>query len=556
MSAVLNIDKEAGILETMKRKAYRAALIFCVIFAPLGIVSFSVSVNAAAVIPNDPLFARQSYLSQIHAPQAWTLMSGSSSTVVAVLDSGLDMAHPDLKDALWMNEDEIPGDGIDNDSNGYIDDVHGWDFINDIPDPKPKFGGDFLYAGIHHGTLIAGIIAARGDNGFGIAGVSWHTKIMPLRVLTNQGEGNVFDVVRAIDYAIGKRVDIINLSFLGTEESTYLRSALRRALDAGVIVVTAAGNNESGKKGFNLDEEPVYPACFNDSLAGVIAVGSVDALGQKAPFSNYGSCIDVIAPGIDLYSTQAVNYERFGFDHYYGGGWSGTSLSTALVTGVIALMKSANPSLSPTEIAALFQTNCDSVDDLNPHYKKKLGCGRLNAARLVRAAQDIRISHDDKSKKKLPRRVVKSVNLGITPSDGRGEERFFSSASGTQLFPNIPSSKESNVKMILDRIVVDVDNDGEQETITAPKSGRGPLKITSARGVLRASVYPYGASYAGGLSFAVGDLNANGKKEIVIVPRTRAPAHVMILNNIGKVVGTFFASPKNARNGFLVRIIP
>lgn len=521
----------------MERKAFYTLAIF-----------FVISGSVAHAAPNDPLVDRQRYLEQIGIQPAWILTTGSPAVVVAVLDSGLDMNHPDIQDALWTNSGEVPGDGIDNDGNGYVDDVRGWDFINDIPDPNPKFGGDFLYAGIHHGTLIAGIIAARGNNNLGIAGISWKSRIMPLRVLTNQGEGNVFDVVRAIDYAIQKKATIINLSFLGTDESDYLRGAIRRALDAGIVIVAAAGNNEAGKKGFNLDASPVFPACFNNSLEGVIAVGSVDSLGQKAPFSNFGTCIDVVAPGQDLYATQAVNYERFGFDRFYGGGWSGTSLSTAMVTGVVALMKAANPPLSPSDIAGLFQAHCDSVDALNPSYKGKLGCGQLNAAKLVTAAR--------KSAPQAPPRIVKNAAIGITLSDGKGSEQFFSPISGKQLLPASSPEKPDQRTAVLDWLVVDIDNDGEPETITAPKKGKGPLKILSARGVLRASIYPYGALYAGGLSFAVGDVNGNGRKEIVVVPRTRAPAHVMILNDAGKIVGTFFASPKLSRNGYIVRIIP
>ena len=251
------------------RKVTLIIAIFCVLPAQVLFALFVIPAYAAYT-PNDPLYSRQTYLTHIHAADAWSLTTGSEDIVIAVLDSGIDIDHPDLSSAIWQNPAEIPGDKVDNDGNGYVDDIRGWDFINDIPDPRPKFGGDFLYAGIHHGTLIAGIIAARGNNGLGITGISWKSRIMPLRVLTNQGEGTVYDVVRAIDYAIDKKVDIINLSFIGSEESVYLRSALKRALDAGIVVVTASGNNEAGMRGYDLGEKPVYPACFNGSLDGLI----------------------------------------------------------------------------------------------------------------------------------------------------------------------------------------------------------------------------------------------------------------------------------------------
>ncbi|MBI4252896.1 S8 family serine peptidase [Candidatus Uhrbacteria bacterium] len=670
------------------------AVIFFVISGSLAPLSFSRAV-AAGITPNDPLVGRQRYLEQIGAQGAWSVTIGSPSVVVAVLDSGLDMNHPDIQDALWTNIAEIPGDGIDNDGNGYVDDIRGWDFINDIPDPNPKFGGDFLYAGIHHGTLIAGIIAARGNNGLGIAGISWKSRIMPLRVLTNQGEGNVFDVARAIDYAIQKKATIINLSFLGTDESGYLRGAIHRAIDAGIVVIAAAGNNEAGKRGFNLDASPVFPACFNNSLDGVIAVGSIDALGQKVPFSNFGTCIDVVAPGQDLYATQAVNYERFGFDHFYGGGWSGTSLSTAMVTGVVALMKAANPSLSPSDIAGLFRKNCDSVDALNPSYKGKLGCGQLNAAKLVRSALDTREPHNSgagaaitiagadgtvpvsffdqrgvsiKDRKpffpfapfRVPYTIGTSFQSGLTvvaagagggphvrvfnregalvsqffaydkrwrigavaaigDIDGDGEEEIVTAPASrggahVKIFSLSGIFKKSffayskdmrtgytlalgdinndgkkdivisaaggaaggSVKVFswegrlltqfvaypnsaIDELALaigDVNGDQEEEIVVAPARGRAPLAIFSKAGVLMHAAFPYGQGYERGMSLAIGDVGGNGRNEIVAVPRTRAPAHVQILDGSGKTVGTFFTSSPDVRTGFIITLVP
>ncbi|MEK7122709.1 MAG: S8 family serine peptidase, partial [Patescibacteria group bacterium] len=222
-------------------------------------LTLSAQIVSADVTPNDALYDRQGYLRQIHIPEAWSITTGSAKTVIAIIDSGLDIDHPEFQDAIWTNSDEIPGDGIDNDGNGYVDDIHGWDFVNNIPDPNAKFGGDFSVAGINHGTLIGGIIAARGNNSFGISGISWQGRLMPLRVLNNQGEGNVFAVVQAIDYAINKRAQIINLSFTSDTDSSFLHAAIQRALRAGISVVIAAVNDDTEQHGFDLSQKPVYP---------------------------------------------------------------------------------------------------------------------------------------------------------------------------------------------------------------------------------------------------------------------------------------------------------
>ena len=167
-----------------------------------------------AVIPNDPSYPEQWYLDKIGAPEAWGIKSDSSNIIIAVLDTGVDIDHPDLYKNIWINEDEIKDNGIDDDNNGYIDDVNGWDFFNKVADPNPKFSEGFTEIGLHHGTIVAGIIAAEGNNNFGITGINWSAKIMPLKVLSDKGEGSTVEVIQAIDYAIDNGADIINLSFV------------------------------------------------------------------------------------------------------------------------------------------------------------------------------------------------------------------------------------------------------------------------------------------------------------------------------------------------------
>ena len=156
----------------------------------------------AAIMPNDPYYKNQWYLAKIRADSAWEKITESPDMVIAVIDSGIDINHPDLKDNIWHNNKEIAGNGKDDDKNGFIDDTNGWDFITNTPDPSPKFSAGWTEAGVSHGTMVAGIIAARGNNGIGVAGVTWRTKIMPLRVLNDKGDGKISDVIRAIDYAV------------------------------------------------------------------------------------------------------------------------------------------------------------------------------------------------------------------------------------------------------------------------------------------------------------------------------------------------------------------
>ncbi len=676
----------------MKRAVQTLVFIFV-------ILSGGVAPAFGDVLPSDPLFEKQSYLRQVRAQEAWQLTTGSSKVVIAVLDSGMDIDHPDLQNSVWFNLDEVPGDGIDNDANGYIDDINGWDFINDIPDPQPKFGGDFLIAGIHHGTLLAGIIGAQGNNGLGITGISWRSKIMPLRVLNNQGDGDVFTVVRAIDYAIAKKVDVINLSFAGDTDSSFLRAAITRATNAGIIVVTASGNDQSNEHGYDLSKKPVFPACYNTRDPLVISVAAVDSLGQKARFSNFGPCIDTMAPGTDILSTQVVNYERVGFDSFYGSGWSGSSLSTAMVSGAIALMKSINPALPSSQIANLIRTRCDSIESLNPFYPGKLGCGSLNIEKLVRAAldssnepnpfeenaphraprimvapalgQSAPIVFDSKgalvqkredfqpfTPHAVPYTVHTSPASGVTiyaagPSggphvrlydktgalisqffaydprfrggviarigdiDGDGEEEvvtvpasnggphikiftltgilkkhFFVYASSmrsgyalalgdvnddgkSEIIVSSDSIRGGDIRVVggdgalhaqflaypntlLSKLAIaigDLDGDGSEELVVAPEKGRGALKIFSGAGVFRKQVFPYGQGFGSGYSIVVGDLNTDQKNEIITAPHANAPAHVMIINGEGAVVGTFFASPKNDRRGYIIGIV-
>src|SRR3989338_4095636 len=235
-----------------------------------------------SVIPNDPHYQEQWHLEKIGLPQAWSITRGNDNIVIAVIDTGVDIDHPDLINNIWINEREIPDNGIDDDSNGYIDDINGWDFVNNTFDPNPKFQEGFSDIGLNHGTIVAGIIAATGNNGLGLAGVTWNARIMALKVLNDKGQGDTTAVIRAIDYAISNDAAIINLSFVGADYDDSLAEAVARAYRAGVLVVAAAGNEDANGQSHSLDVTPAYPICHDSAAHMVIGVGGTDALDQKA----------------------------------------------------------------------------------------------------------------------------------------------------------------------------------------------------------------------------------------------------------------------------------
>jgi subtilisin family serine protease len=212
----------------------------------------------------------------IDAVEAWDITTGTGSTIIAIIDSGVDYTHPDLAANIWVNPGEIPGDGIDNDGNGYIDDIHGYDFVNDDPDPMDD---------LDHGTHVAGTIGGLANNNKGVAGVNWNATIMPVKFITSTGSGSLGDAIAALDYAVANGADISNNSWgFNGGFSQFLFDAIQNAQSAGHIFVAAAGNGDGFGNGLNNDVSAFYPSNFD--LDNVVAVAATDHNDNKASFSN------------------------------------------------------------------------------------------------------------------------------------------------------------------------------------------------------------------------------------------------------------------------------
>lgn len=497
--------------------------------------------HAMAREPNDPEYNNQWYLRQIGLPAFWDKTVGSDKVVVAVLDTGVDIEHPDLSDNIWINKGEIPNNGIDDDRNGYPDDVNGWDFVGNMPDPNPKFNEPYTIAGINHGTIIAGIIGAAGNNGVGIAGINWNVKIMPLRVLNSLGSGNLLNVAKAIDYAVNNGASIINLSFIGPNDAGVLRDALDRAAKAGVLVVSAAGNEVENGRSLDLDKIKMYPICSRSSSgqALVLGVAATDTLDQKAKFSDYGgSCIGVSAPGVEMYSIQVYSPWRENFSNMYGGHWSGTSLAAPIISGVAALMKSLNPDLQAADISNLIINNTDNIDAQNKNYQGKLGNGRINAKKLVQAVlaslpfyQDMRIS-----------RIIVGPASNYSP-----EIKIFDRNS---VFINSFFAYNKNFHGGVNLTTADFDRNGDTEIITAPAKDEKPqVKTFRSDGTLIGIFLAYDKNFRGGVNIAAGDVDGDGETEIITGAGISGSPQIRIFDKHGNLKSQFLAYDKNFRGG-------
>ena len=310
--------------------------------------------QVAQVVPNDPLYRTfQWNLRRIGMEQAWDLRPSASDVVVAVLDTGVDLNHPDLKPNLLLDQ--------------------GYDFLNDLPAPQDDES---------HGTAVAGIIGAIGNNHDGVTGIAWHVKLLPIKALNSQGRGPDSVMVKAILYAADSGARIINISSTGTRYSAALETAVEYAEEKGALVVAAAGNTGNGDNAVN------YPAAFD----GVLAVAAIDANDQLASFSQRQPYVALAAPGVDVPSTAWAGAGRGLY-----ASQSGTSIAAPHVSGAAALLWALRPDLVAADIAAALRSSADKVASPDPGY----GSGILDVARAIE-----RIRRDDPDAEPWARRVA------------------------------------------------------------------------------------------------------------------------------------------------------
>jgi subtilisin family serine protease/photosystem II stability/assembly factor-like uncharacterized protein len=323
------------------------------------------------VVPNDPLigtsFSSQNYLDYHRLFQAWDISQGNRDVIIAIVDSGVDYLHPDLASKMWINTGEIPNNNLDDDGNGFIDDVMGWDFwqdgtvANPVQDNDPR--GDFFV----HGTHVAGIATAETNNAIGIAGMGYNCRYMNLKAGGTQAEPTAIGFgFEAMLYAVANGASVVNCSWGASGFSSFENEVVNFATAQGVVVIASAGNNG----GTTAETDLIYPASYQN----VLSVGSVNHFGglinQRSSFSSYGIALDVLTAGNGILSTV--------FEGEYGL-LTGTSMSAPIAAGVAGLLKSLHPNWSAAHIRTQLRATAEPLDALNPANANLLGKGRLNA---------------------------------------------------------------------------------------------------------------------------------------------------------------------------------
>jgi hypothetical protein len=316
-------------------------------------------VRVDPVLPNDAQISKQWALTRLGVFEAWkSVPPNAPEILVAVIDTGVDATHPDLREVMFTNSGEVPGNGRDDDGNGLIDDVRGWNFEADDADSSDDF---------HHGTHVAGIIGAKSDNRIGISGIAPRVRILPVRWM-KKGLGWGEDAIESIHYAVKMGARVINASWGGIGYSKALEEAIREAEKKGVLFVSSAGNGKADN-----DVKPHHPA--NLILSNTVSVASVDENDQLEKYSNYGKTkVDFGAPGKDILSTMmSGNY----------GNLSGTSMAAAMVSGSAALILSVRPELRAQDLKKILSDTV--VPSAGLQTKTRTG-GRIDTLRAVRAA--------------------------------------------------------------------------------------------------------------------------------------------------------------------------
>ncbi|MDP3581869.1 MAG: S8 family serine peptidase, partial [Ignavibacteria bacterium] len=331
--------------------------------------------------PNDEAYAsgKQQHLDVVKAKEAWEVTKGNKEIIIGIIDTGVDIDHPDLAENIFLNKNEIPANGKDEDDSGeFVDDIHGWDFggTSGAPDNNPR--EDYATKNGYHGTHVAGIASAVTDNSFGISSLGFNCTLLPVKAsqANHRDENDEPYIIfgpEGIKYAVDKGAKIICCSWGGYEFSKYEQEIINFAVSRGVLIVAAAGNDNT--------QQPFYPASYK----GVLSVGWSNNDDTRSIASNYGKYVNVMAPGTGIYSTWPVISSQNPPFKFAGG----SSMSAPLVAGLAGLVFSKYPNLTAEQAAERIRVTCDEIDQKNlPQYEKLLGAGRINAYKAV-AEKDI-----------------------------------------------------------------------------------------------------------------------------------------------------------------------
>ena len=505
----------------------------------------------AMLVPDDPAYPDQYGLGRIAAPAAWGTSIGTGRTIVAVLDTGLDTTHPDLAGNLWVDPARPS--------------VHGYDFVADTAVVEDFVG---------HGTHVAGIIGAIGDNGVGVTGINWHARLMSLRVLG--GSDTAGAAARAIDFAIAHGAKVLNASWVVLPDPR-LEAAIGRARDAGVILVAAAGND-----GADFAGTPVYPAAYVARYDNVLAVASTDAADRLAATSGFGAGVALAAPGVDILSTLPGG--RYGRD-------SGTSMAAAFVSGAASLIWDARPGWTYRQVLDRLKTTVEPVSGL---AGKVDSGGRLDLARLLAlpSASPVRafaVGSADGTARLIvsngssfpivapfgerPPGGVRATAADLTgdgvpdliAASGPGGSALvfgYDGATGVELFVLRPFEESFTGGVFV--TAGDIDADGIPELVVTPDQGGGP-RVRVLDGRTRAVVADFfgidDPAFRGGCRATIGDLTGDGKAELVVAAGAGGGPRVAVFTGASvrsgaavRLLGDFFVFEPELRNGVYIAV--
>lgn len=485
----------------------------------MAVLSLLLAPGVVVAALDDQLWTQQWSFTDTHVAEAWAATDAIRSAepvIVAVIDNGFDSFHEELSPAVWHNSREIADNRIDDDRNGYVDDVDGWNFSGGNNDPRPsvldataKDENDKTYLSIHHGTLVAGLINAVANH----PGSSHRAQLMNLKVVESIGSGSSAPVGAAIRYAVDNGADVINMSLVGSADDD-IKQAVQYAREHEVAVIAAAGNDR-----VDLGRRPSYPVCADagESERWVLGVSAIDEAHYLAKFSNFGSsCVDLTAPGTKIASTMRYA-PAYGLSDFFGGRWSGTSFAAPFVSGTAALIKAVQPEWKAPQIyeAVLSSAHMTPPDDL-PSYRNVYGAGLLQTDKAIRYALDRRSPELDIPIPEEPSNTpaIRFQVLVVAAAGAPQTVRVVGEATPAIISP------ESSIGPV--RGVATYVHDGERRWVNISRAPRGrwQIKILRSDGTVVSSwaANAPATNPKAGWQAVVGDVTGDEAIEIVLAP--------------------------------------